>query len=73
MAMFYLLLRSILSCQYKVYHSVVYRDVEVIHTSGNEANLAVKQTGGTGDDPADYETPLSVRPSSQPHAGDPLP
>ena len=68
MAMFYWLLRSILSCQNKVYHSVVCRDVEVIHTTGNEAYLAVKQTEGTGADPADYETPLSVHPSSQPPA-----
>ena len=65
-------LGSIFSCQYKTYHLVVYRDLDVIHTSGNEAYLAVKRTEGTSADFADYETPLSIRPSSQPPAGDSL-
>ena len=70
---FYWLLRSIATdCQCKIYHLVVHRDPDVIHTSSNEAYLAVKQTRGTGADPADYETPLSVHPSFQLPAGDSL-
>ena len=48
------------------------RDLDVIHISGNEAYRAVKQTEGTGADPTDYETPLSVHSSSQSPAGDSL-
>ena len=56
----------------KMYWSIVSRDLNVIHTSSNEAYLTVKQTRGTGADSADYETPLSVHPSSQRTAGDSL-
>ena len=55
---------------YNIYHSVVYRYRDVIHTSGKEAYLAVKHTGGTGADPADY--PLSIPHLSQPPAGNSL-
>ena len=82
-----LALGSVLSCQYKAHHLVVYRghvintsgneaylarDLDVISTSGNESYLAMKRTERTSADPADYETPLSVHPSSQPPAGDSL-
>ena len=49
----------------------VVRDPDVIHTSGNEAYLAVKKTGENDID-EDYEIPMppSLFPSLQPASGD---
>ena len=58
---------------YRTYHCLhIIRDPDVIHTSGNEAYLAVKKTGES--DIEDYEIPMppSPFPSSQPAAGNTL-
>ena len=69
-----MLLKSIptLTVSVRYIYNIIYRYCDVIHTSVNEAYLAVKRTGRTGADPAYYETSLSVPPSSQPPAEDSL-